>query len=105
MTDLMMTGKLPDSIMSMVTDAAQDGAQDFDLETITKNTREWNEMLNTLIELCLLEPQIGDTADDEHILLAEIPSDDKLFIFNFLNRGAEALRPFREGEAEPVEAV
>jgi hypothetical protein len=105
MTDLMLTGKLPDSIMSMMTDMAQEGAQEFDLEIITKNTIEWNQMLTALLELCLIEPKIGDQADDEHILLAEIPSDDKLFIFNFLNRGAEALRPFREGEAEPVEAV
>lgn len=105
MTDLMMTGKLPDSIMQIMTDAADKGEQDFDLETITKNTREWNEMLNALVEVSLMEPKIGDVADDEHILLAEIPTDDKLDIFSFLNRGAEQIRPFREGENEPVEAV
>jgi hypothetical protein len=105
MTDLMMTGKLPEAIMKMVTDTAQAGEQEFDLEMITKNTAEWNQMLTTLIELCLVEPQIGDVADDEHILLAEIPSDDKLDIFNFLNRGAADLQSFREGEDQPVAAV
>ena len=105
MTDLMLTGKLPDSIMSLMTDTAKAGEKEFDLETITKNTVEWNQMLTTLMELSLVEPQIGDMADEEHILLAEIPSDDKLDIFNFLNRGAEDLQPFREGEEQPVEAV
>jgi len=105
MTDLMLTGKLPDSIMSLITETAKAGELEFDLEMITKNTREWNEMLITLLELSMVEPQIGDVADDEHILLTEIPGDDKLFIFNYLNRGAEALQPFREGEEQPVEAV
>jgi len=105
MTDLMFTGKLPESIMKMMTDAAESGSQDLDLETLAKNTTEFNQMLNTLVEVSLVEPKIGDVADDEHILLAEIPSDDKLDIFQFLNRGAEQLASFREGEKQPVEAV
>lgn len=105
MTDLMLTGKLPEGIMGMMTDLAQSGAQEADLGLVTKNAQEFNALLNALVQLCLVEPKIGDTADDEHILLAEIPSDDKLTLFNFLNRGAEQVRPFREGEAEPVEAV
>lgn len=105
MTDLMFTGRLPDSIMKMMTDAADGGAQEFDLETLAKNTTEFNQMLNTLVEVSLVEPKIGDVADEEHILLAEIPSDDKLDIFQFLNRGAEQLSSFREGEKQPVEAI
>jgi len=105
MTDLMLTGKLPESITTLMTDMAGNGAQEMDVALITKNATEWNQMLNTLVELCLVEPQIGDVADDEHILLAEIPTDDKLDLFNFLNRGADQLRSFREGENEPVAAV
>lgn len=105
MTDLMMTGRLPDSILKMMTDAASGGEQDFDLDLIAKNTTEFNQMLNALVEISLVEPKIGDVADDEHILLAELPTDDKLDIFSFLNRGAEQLQSFREGEKQPVATV
>jgi len=105
MTDLMLTGRLPDAIMSMASDAAQNGEQEFDLAKVMNNTAQFNAMLNTLVELCLVDPKIGTVADDEHILLAELPADDKLDIFNFVNRGAEQLRPFREGEAKPVASI
>jgi hypothetical protein len=105
MTDLMFTGKLPDVIVNMAKDSAEKGGAEFDLESIAKNSADFNQMLNTLVELCLLEPKIGNVADDEHILLAELPADDKMDIFTFVNRGAEPLRPFREGEDEPAETA
>lgn len=105
MTDLMFTGRLPDSIVAMATEAAEKGQAEFDLANVMKNTEQFNAMLNTLVELCLVEPKIGTQADDEHILLAELPADDKMAIFSFVNREADNLRPFREGEDKPVEAV
>lgn len=105
MTDLMFTGKLPDAIVSMAKESAESGNNEFDIESISKNTEQFNSMLNTLVELCLMEPKIGSVADDDHILLAELPADDKMDIFSFVNRGAEELRPFREGEDQPVAAV
>lgn len=105
MTDLMFTGKLPEAIVSLAKNAAQDGNAEFDLESIAQNTSAFNAMLNTLAELCLIEPQIGEVADEEHILLAELPADDKMAIFTFVNRGAESLRPFRDGEDEPMAVV
>lgn len=105
MTDLMFTGRLPDSIVNLAKESAENGGGNFDLEMISKNTADFNTMLNTLAELCLVEPKIGVAADDEHILIAELPADDKMDIFSFVNRGAEQLRPFREGQDEPVESV
>lgn len=105
MTDLLMTGKLPEAIMQTLTDNVDVESQSVDLSVITKNTVQWNEMLTTLVQLSLIEPKIGEVADDEHILLAEMPADDKLKIFEFLNRGAVQLQSFREGEAQPVETV
>lgn len=105
LTDLMLTGKLPPAIMDIMTETAKQPTQEFDTGLITRNTEEWNAMLNGLVELSLVKPRVGAVADDEHILLAEIPADDKLAIFNFVNRGADELRSFREGEAEPVAVV
>ena len=105
MTDLMFTGKLPDAIIKMANDGANDGTQEFDLAELAKNTSDFNQMLNTLVELCLVEPKIGNAADDDHILLAEMPADDKMDIFTFVNRGAEQLHSFREGQNKPMAAV
>lgn len=105
MTDLMFTGRLPDSIVGMAQEAAEKGEGEFDLANLMKNTQQFNAMLDTLIGLCLVEPQIGDVADAEHITLEELPADDKMAIFAFVNRGAEQLRPFRDGENPSVETV
>ena len=98
MTDLALTGKLPDPIIDMAMDTAKNGGQELDLKTLVKNAGEFNQMLDVLIKLCLVEPRIGDVADDEHITMSEFPSDDKMAIFNFINREAEKIHPFREGE-------
>ena len=105
MTDLLFTGKLPDSILAMMQEQADGGASEIDLSTITKNTQDFNAMMDAMVELCMVEPKIGAVADDDHILLSELPFDDKMAVFNFLNRGADQLRSFREGENKPVEAV
>jgi len=105
MTDLMFTGKLPDAIIGLAKDASETGAKEFDLELLAKNTGEFNQMLNVLVELCLVEPMIGAQADDAHILLGEIPADDKMAIFSFVNREAENIRPFRDEQNKPVETI
>jgi hypothetical protein len=105
MTDLLLTGKLPGSFVDMADDAFQKGAGGLDLKEIVKNGTEFRVMLDALVEIALVVPQIGVTADDGHITLDELPNDDKMAIFNFVNREVTDLRPFREGEAEPVETV
>lgn len=62
-------------------------------------------MLNALVGLALVVPLIGEFADDTHITMDELPNDDKMAIFNFVNREVTALQTFREGEAEPVAVV
>lgn len=105
MTDLMMTGRLPAPIFDLVKEAAERGDADVDLKEVSKNAADFNAMLNLLTELCLVEPRLGEVADDEHLTLAEIPADDKMEIFNWVNRDVPAVRSFREGEAEPAAGV
>jgi len=105
MTDLMLTGSLTDSFVDLAQDAAQKDAATLDLKAITKNAAEFRKMLDALVTLSLVEPKLGAVADDEHITLDEMPNDDKMAIFNFVNREVTALQSFREGQAEPVAAV
>jgi len=105
MTDLLMTGKLPASFVDMAEDAANNGESGMDLKKLAKSGPEFAAMLDALVSIALVTPLLGDVADKEHITLAELPNDDKMAIFNFVNREVTALQSFREGQDEPVAAV
>jgi hypothetical protein len=105
MMDLMLTGKLPDGILDVAEEANNDGKTSIDLKKIAKNGPGFKDMLDSLVRLCVVEPPLADLGDDEHLGIDEISSDDKMAIFNWANREVDALRPFREGEMERVEAV
>lgn len=105
MTDLMLTGKLPPAFVDMAEQTAKDGAGSVDLKNLMKNAADFTLMLNALVTIALVEPKIGDVADDEHITLAELPNDDKMHIFNWANREVAQITSFREGENKPVAVV
>jgi len=105
MTDLLLTGKLPASFVEMATDAAESGASGLDLKALAENGAEFKTMLDALVNIALVSPQIGTVADDSHITLDELPNDDKMEIFNHVNREVTALQSFREGQDQPVAAV
>ena len=105
MTDLLFTGKLPDSMMDIAQEAAESGKQDIDLKTLAKGGQDLKLLINELVLLCLVEPQIAEMPDEDHIGLDELNGDDKMFIFNWVNREVEQVRSFREGEDQPVAAL
>lgn len=96
-TDLMLTGKLPPAFVDMAEKSAKDGEGSMDLKELMQNATDFTTMLDALVTLALVEPKIGDTADDEHITLAEMPNDDKMFVFNWANREVAQMTSFREG--------
>lgn len=97
MTDLMLTGKLPPAFLDLAEDAAKKGQGEVNLKDFMGNVGAFGEVLNALVTLALVDPKIGATADDEHITLAELSNDDKMFIFNWANREVSQLQTFREG--------
>lgn len=105
MTDLLLTGKLPASFVDMASDAAQNGASNFDLKQLAENGAEFKSMLDALVSIALVAPEIGTMADDTHITLDELPNDDKMAIFNHVNREVTALQSFRERQDKPVAVV
>lgn len=104
MTDLLLTGKLPASFVDLATEAAEKGSS-LDLKELASKGAEFKSMLDALVEIALVEPRIGSVSDDTYITLEELPNDDKMAIFNFVNREVTALQSFREGQNEPVAAV
>jgi len=105
LTDLMMTGKLPAAFVEMAEDANKQGANAVDMKKLVANGAEFRLMLDALAEIALVSPRIGAVADDEHVTLDELPNDDKMAIFNFVNREVEQIKSFREGQSEPVAVV
>lgn len=105
MTDLLFTGKLPTTMLDFAQQASSNGAASVDLKELAKTGPDFKALMDEIVKLCLVEPSLSEMADDEHITLAELSGDDKMFIFNWANREVEQIRPFREGEAEPVEAL
>jgi len=105
MTDLMLTGKLPDVMLDIAQEASDGGKASMDLKQIAKNGQEFKALLDVLTRLCVVEPPIADVGDDEHLGIDEISGDDKMTIFNWANREVEQIKPFREGENEPMAAL
>src|SRR3989304_5150787 len=105
MTDLMFTGKLPQVMIDLAQESAEQGKIKLDLKMLTENAQEFRQLVDTLILLCVVEPQITEKADEDHLSLDEMNGDDRMFIFNWVNREVEQVRSFREAEVEPVAAL
>jgi len=105
MTDLMLTGKLPDMLLDIAEESASNGQASLDLRKVSKNGPEFKILLDMLTRLCVVEPPIADVGDDDHLGIDEITADDKMAIFNWAYREVEQLKSFREGEIESVAAL
>ncbi len=101
-TDLLFSGKLPPAIMVMAEQEAKNGKQTLDLEAISQNAPEFAELVNAVVRIAVKEPLIADQSDDDHITLDELNGDDRLIIFQFINRETAAVQPFRD-EKSPVQ--
>ena len=109
MTDILMSGKLPASVLEMSKKAAQQSdeidLQELGADMMQENAAEFLTLLNAITEAALVEPAIGAVSGDETITLDELPMSDKTAIMEWVNRGDAAVRSFRPGEREPVEAA
>lgn len=105
MTDLMFSGKLPDALIDLLSEASASGKDEVDIKQIARNGQEFKILMDALVRASVVEPPIADIGDDDHLGIDEITGDDKMAIFNWSNREAEKLKPFREGESEPLEVV
>lgn len=105
MMDLMLTGKLPPALIDVADEAQKSGKAEIDLKKVAKSGAEFKTMLDTVVLTCVVEPPVAESGDDDHLGLDEINGDDKMAIFNWVNREVTELRPFREGEAQPLAAL
>jgi hypothetical protein len=109
MTDLLLTGRLPGSVLSIAEEAAAKtdsvDLTKIGMDLMKQNGPDFKALLDTIARVALVEPQIGDVADDAHITIDELTIADKSAIMEFINREVQQLKSFRDGESEPVETV
>jgi hypothetical protein len=92
------SGGIPQTLNALTERAANQGINIDDLT-------EFAPLLDATVKACLIEPLIGDVADDLHILLIEIPLADRMAIFTWANGEAEALSSFRQEQGGDVESA
>lgn len=96
--DLAANGEIPETLDALVQKATEGG---FGIAEV----QEFMPLVNVVVTACLIEPSLGEVADDEHVTLNEIPAADRIDIFMWANGAANALRPFRGEQAGDVESA
>lgn len=106
MSDLVLTGGIPNTLLDLFgnVDPTKTSEQEIGQKMLGENGQDFAVFLNGIVKATLVEPAIGDSPDDTHIMLDELSFADKIEILNWVNREAGAMRPFREGTEEPAEA-
>lgn len=104
MTDLVLTGAIPNTLIDLLGNEETQKLSEDEVgkKMLSENKNEFATLLSVIVKAALVEPAIGDVPDETHITLDELTFADKMEIFNFVNRDANAVRPFREGFTEPV---
>ena len=79
--DLAISGGIPESLTNDLM-ALASGPVEVDAKDLPKLA----PIFDSVVRACLVEPAIGETADDDHITLEELDFEDKLVIFQWRRR-------------------
>lgn len=99
LTDLLMSGNIPDTLSGLVQQLLKGGGKAVDTGKIFSSLDDMNSVLgmfNLITKLCVISPPVADEPDDDHLGIGELPFEDKQFIFEWANGGANALISFRQ---------
>lgn len=97
--DIMVGGKIPTTMHETVEQIQNRGFRMADFN-------EFASAINLVVRCAMLAPELspeGQPGDETHLSLDEMSYDDRLYIFNVVNEGVIALRPFRgqpQGDVE-----
>lgn len=96
-------GNIPNTLMDVIgNDEFQAlSEEEAGKKLLGEHKNDFNALMRQLISASLVEPAIGDASDDSHILYGELSFEDKMHIFNFLNRDVQAVRSFRDESTKP----
>ncbi len=103
LTDLVMNGEIPNTLISVFEEAQQEG--DFNPDEFMKSFdfadfSKFTDVYNVVVKACAVEPPVLDEPSDEALGIKEISYEDKKFIFDWANKGVAQLKKFRDEEGE-----
>ena len=95
---IVIEGNIPNTLIDVISapEFQQMGEQEAGTKLMTDHKSDFNMLMKELVTAGLVEPAIGDQADEKHILYSELTFEDKMHIFNFMNREAQGVRSFRD---------
>lgn len=104
LASIFIDGNIPNTMIDLITSPEIEGMSNEEVgkKFIGEDSSNFNTFLKALAMAALVEPAIAEQADETHITYNELSFEDKMFIFNYVNRDANMVRPFREGTAEPA---
>lgn len=116
METLMATGKMPNSLMSMMRSAVAKGTgtEDIDMNSIVEDDKQLKEMvkfMDDLVVMVSVEPKVHaspkdeDVRDDEILYADEVDAEDKSFIFAMVTGGTADLESFRQTTSAGMAAL
>ena len=108
MTDIALSGEMPNTLLDLFLDETEDITKLPEAQQVRKmleSGKEFAALLDLIARKCLVSPRIGDAAGEDTLTLDELPQADKMEIFNFANREAQAVRSFREEQTQPVDVA
>jgi hypothetical protein len=104
--DLLTSGNLPNTLMEVLPELQGMDEKEAGTKMMQEHPEAFSELLNGIARSCLVEPRIGnETNGIDTISLNDLRGKDKMFLFQWANREAKQVRPFREEEDEPVTAA
>lgn len=101
--DLAIEGNIPNTLMDLVQQLTENKITETEL--MKNHSAEFGNLLDTIFLHAVVFPPVAAEPDDEHISPKEFVYGDKMALFNWVNREATNVRPFRQGNGESVEAT
>lgn len=98
--DLVVEEKLPNTMMDLVLQLSDGKISE--AEVMKSHGPEFGALLNLIFKLAVVYPPVADEPDEDHISPSEFVYGDKVALFDWVNREAKVVRPFREGSDKSV---
>lgn len=110
-------GDIPNSLMTIIKSSLDKGktpnTEDFlkDGQLDAKMIEDMDTMMNNMVVQIIVEPHISpvpeseDERADDQVYADEIPTDDKMFLFQWVSGGTRDLEKFRKQYEQSVDSV
>lgn len=98
--DLAAAGQIPTTLL-LELDEIGNKAKNDPMAAGAESLAKMAPAVNAVAIAAFVDPPLAMEADEDHLAVATIPFQDRLAVFQRLNRGVEPLRPFLPEDRKP----